>query len=74
MATDVQKVLDSLGEMTVLELVELKNAIEEQWGVTAAAPVAFAQPGAAPAGDGAAAEEADEEVVDAEVVDGDERK
>jgi large subunit ribosomal protein L7/L12 len=57
MATDVQKMLDSLGEMTVLELVELKKAIEEQWGVTAAAPVAFAQPGAAPAGDGAAAEE-----------------
>jgi large subunit ribosomal protein L7/L12 len=57
MATDVQKVLDSLGKMTVLELVELKNAIEEEWGVTAAAPVAVAA-GVAPAtGDGAAAEE-----------------
>ncbi len=55
MATDVSKVLDSLGKMTVLELVELKNAIEEEWGVTAAAPVAVAA--AAPAGDGAAAEE-----------------
>ena len=54
MATDVSKVLDSLGKMTVLELVELKDAIEEEWGVTAAAPVAAA---AAPAGDGAAAEE-----------------
>ena len=56
MATDVQKVLDTLGKMTVLELVELKNSIEEEWGVTAAAPVAVA---AAPAagGDGAAAEE-----------------
>ena len=56
MATDVQKVLESLGKMTVLELVELKNSIEEEWGVTAAAPVAVA---AAPAagGDGAAAEE-----------------
>src|SRR5207248_6743797 len=45
--------------MTVLELVELKNALEETWGVTAAAPVAVAAPGAAPAagGDGAAAEE-----------------
>ena len=54
MATDVQKTLDSLGQMTVLELVELKNAIEEQWGVTAAAPVAIAAvaPGA---GDGGAA-------------------
>ena len=55
MATDVSKVLDTLGKMTVLELVELKNAIEEEWGVTAAAPVAVAA--AAPAGDGAAAEE-----------------
>jgi len=42
----------------VLELVELKKAIEEEWGVTAAAPVAVAAPGAAPAaGDGAAADE-----------------
>jgi large subunit ribosomal protein L7/L12 len=55
MATDVSKVLDSLGKMTVLELVELKNAIEEEWGVTAAAPVAVAAAG--PAGDGAAVEE-----------------
>ena len=58
MATDVQGVLDTLGKMTVLELVELKKAIEEEWGVTAAAPVAVAA--AAPAaggGDGAAAEE-----------------
>ena len=58
MATDAAKVLDTLGKMTVLELVELKKAIEEEWGVTAAAPVAVAAPGAAPAaGDGAAAEE-----------------
>jgi large subunit ribosomal protein L7/L12 len=43
----------------VLELVELKKAIEEEWGVTAAAPVAVAAGGAAPAaaGDGAAAAE-----------------
>ena len=57
MATDVKNVLDTLGKMTVLELVELKNAIEEEWGVTAAAPVAVAAPGLAPAGDGAAPEE-----------------
>ncbi len=57
MATDTSKVLDTLGKMTVLELVELKKAIEEEWGVTAAAPVAVAAPGAAGAGDGAAAEE-----------------
>ena len=52
----VDKVFDELGKMSVLELVELKNKIEEEWGVTAAAPVAVAAPGAA-AGDGAAAEE-----------------
>ena len=58
-ATAVDKVFDELGKMTVLDLVELKKKIEEEWGVTAAAPVAVAAPGAAPAaaGDGAAAEE-----------------
>ena len=57
-ATAVDKVFDELGKMTVLDLVELKNKIEEEWGVTAAAPVAVAAPGAAPAAaDGAAAEE-----------------
>jgi len=54
----VDTVLEQLGKMTVLELVELKNKIEEEWGVTAAAPVAVAAPGAAAAdGGGAAAEE-----------------
>jgi large subunit ribosomal protein L7/L12 len=58
MASGVDTVFDQLGKMTVLELVELKNKIEEEWGITAAAPVAVAAPGAAPAaGDGAAAEE-----------------
>ena len=58
MATDTAKVLETLGKMTVLELVGLKNAIEEEWGVTAAAPVAAAAPAAAGGGgDGAAAEE-----------------
>jgi large subunit ribosomal protein L7/L12 len=52
----VDKIFDELGKMSVLELVELKNKIEEEWGVTAAAPVAVAAPLAA-AGDGAAAEE-----------------
>src|SRR5438067_9695462 len=52
----VDKIFDELGKMSVLELVELKNKIEEEWGVTAAAPVAVAAGGAA-GGDGAAAEE-----------------
>ena len=51
---DTDKLVESLGGMTVLELVELKNKLEEEWGVTAAAPMAVA---AAPAGDGAAAAE-----------------
>jgi large subunit ribosomal protein L7/L12 len=58
MATDTKKLVDTLGKMTVLELVELKNSLEEEWGVTAAAPVALAAPGApAAAGDGAGAAE-----------------
>jgi large subunit ribosomal protein L7/L12 len=58
MASSVDTIFDSLGKMTVLELVDLKNKIEEEWGITAAAPVAVAAPGGAPAGgDGAAAEE-----------------
>ncbi len=57
-ATAVDKVFDELGKMTVLDLVELKKKIEEEWGVTAAAPVAVAAAAApAAAGDGAGAEE-----------------
>src|SRR6201995_5868016 len=53
----VDTVFDQLGKMTVLELVELKNKIEDEWGITAAAPVAVAAVGGAPADGGAAAEE-----------------
>ena len=42
----VDTVFEQLGSMTVLELVELKNKIEEEWGITAAAPVAVAAAGA----------------------------
>jgi len=57
-ASPVDTLFDNLGKMTVLELVELKNKIEEEWGITAAAPVAVA---AAPAGGGAAADGGGEE-------------
>ena len=50
----VDTVFDQLGTMTVLELVELKKKIEDEWGITAAAPVAVA---AAGGGDGAAVAE-----------------
>jgi large subunit ribosomal protein L7/L12 len=55
----VETVFEQLGKMTVLELVELKKKIEDEWGVTAAAPVAVAAPGAVAGaeGAGAAAEE-----------------
>src|ERR1700751_59076 len=57
-ATGVDKVFDELGKMSVLDLVELKKKIEDEWGITAAAPVAVAAPGAAAGGGvGAAAEE-----------------
>ena len=51
----VDTIFEQLGSMSVLELVELKNKIEEEWGITAAAPVAVAA-----AGGGAAAPEAEE--------------
>ena len=51
-ATGIDKVFDELGKMSVLDLVELKKKIEDEWGITAAAPVAVAAPGAAPAGSG----------------------
>ena len=53
----VDTIFEQLGSMTVLELVELKNKIEEEWGITAAAPVAVAAAAGPGGGDGAAAEE-----------------
>jgi large subunit ribosomal protein L7/L12 len=57
-ASATDKVFEELGKMSVLDLVELKKKIEDEWGITAAAPVAVAAAGApAAGGDGAAAEE-----------------
>jgi large subunit ribosomal protein L7/L12 len=56
-ATGVDKVFTELGKMSVLELVELKTKIEDEWGITAAAPVAVAAAGAAAPGAGAEAPE-----------------
>src|SRR3954451_16539661 len=53
MASSVDTVFESLGSMSVLELVELKNKIEEGWGITAAAPVAVAAPAVGGGGGGA---------------------
>jgi large subunit ribosomal protein L7/L12 len=50
----VESVISAIEELNVLELVELKNTMEEKWGVTAAAPMAMgampAMPGAPAAG------------------------
>ena len=53
----VDTIFDQLGKLSVLELVDLKKKIEEEWGITAAAPVAVAAAG----GGGAATAEAEEE-------------
>ena len=58
-----EEILDSIAEMTVLELSQLLKEFEEKFGVTAAAPVAVAAPGAGAAaggGEAAAEEEQDE--------------
>ncbi|WP_043647246.1 50S ribosomal protein L7/L12 [Caenispirillum salinarum] len=52
---DLEKLVDELSNLTVLEAAELSKMLEEKWGVSAAAPVAVA--GAAPAAGGAAAAE-----------------
>ncbi len=59
MATDTAKLIETLGKLTVLELVELKKGIEEEWGVTAAAPMAVAAAASGGGGDAAAEEEKD---------------
>ncbi|MDA8196485.1 MAG: 50S ribosomal protein L7/L12 [Actinomycetota bacterium] len=64
MAT-TEEILESIASMTVLELSELLKAFEEKFGVTAAAPVAFA---AAPAGAGGDAAPAVEEQDEFDVV------
>jgi large subunit ribosomal protein L7/L12 len=59
----VDTVFEQLGTMTVLELVELKNKIEEEWGITAAAPVAAAAAGGGGGGEAAAEEQTAFDVV-----------
>ena len=54
---DLNKIVDELSTLTVMEAAELSKLLEEKWGVTAAAPVAIAAGGAAPAAE--AAEEKD---------------
>ena len=53
---NLQQIVDDLSKLTVMEAAELSKMLEEKWGVSAAAPVAMAMPGAAVA---APAEEKD---------------
>jgi len=61
---DLAKIVEDLSALTVLEAAELSKLLEDKWGVSAAAPVAFA----APAGGAAAPAEAAEEQTEFTVV------
>ena len=54
---DLNKIVDELSALTVIEAAELAKLLEEKWGVSAAAPVAVAAVGGAAGGGAAAAEE-----------------
>ena len=54
---DIEKLVEQLSELSVLEAAELTKALEEKWGVSAAAPVAVAAAAAGPAAAGAEPEE-----------------
>jgi large subunit ribosomal protein L7/L12 len=61
---DINTLVDQLSELTVLEAADLAKALEEKWGVSAAAAVAVA----GPAGGGAAAAPAEEEKTEFDVI------
>ncbi|WP_421983457.1 50S ribosomal protein L7/L12 [Roseibium sp.] len=54
---DLEKLVEELSSLTVMEAAELSKLLEEKWGVSAAAPVAVAAAGGAAGGEAAAAEE-----------------
>ena len=62
MAADLEKIVEELSTLSVLEAAELVTLLEEKWGVSAAAPVAVAAAGAA------APAEAEEEKTEFDVV------
>jgi large subunit ribosomal protein L7/L12 len=68
---DLQKLVDELSKLTVLEAAELSKKLEEAWGVSAAAPVAVAAAGGAGGGAAPAEEKTEFTVV---LVDGGEKK
>lgn len=68
---DLEKLIDELSQLTVMEAADLVKQLEDKWGVTAAAPVAVAAAGGSDAGAGAAVEEQTEfDVILKSVADG----
>jgi large subunit ribosomal protein L7/L12 len=63
MAANLEKLVEDLSKLSVLEAAELVKALEEKWGVSAAAPVAVAAAGAAAAPVEAAEEKTEYDVV-----------
>ena len=63
---DLNKIVDDLSSLTVLEAAELSTMLEEKWGVSAAAPVAVAAAPGAGAGEAAAEEKSEFDIVLAE--------
>ncbi len=63
MAVSREEIKEALGQMPVLELVDLIKELEDEWGVSAAAPVAVAAAGAAGGDAGAAEEQTEFDVV-----------
>ena len=57
MAANLEKLVEDLSKLSVLEAAELVKKLEEKWGVSAAAPVAMAAAGGAPAAAAEAVEE-----------------
>ncbi len=63
MAVKQEEILETISKMTVMEVVDLVAAMEEKFGVSAAAPVAVAAAGAAPGAEAAAEEKTEFDVV-----------
>lgn len=64
---DLNKIVEDLSTLTVVEAAELSKLLEESWGVSAAAPVAVAAGGAAAGGDAAEEEKTEFSVVLSEI-------
>ena len=69
MALSKEEILDAISEMSVIDIVELIEAMEEKFGVSAAAPVAAAAPAAAGCADAGGEAEADDAPVDIHLTD-----